>query len=143
MSEYSEATESNENGDEMSTIRNFLTTEMRKRALDWLDVAQKVCRENQNVSDCTGCDWWTTCKGSIQTIRKALTDKPDDMNDAIERLNEMGYDTVGVYFTKSKSSWGCCAAGDTEHVDDWIDEDGYPTPREAVMAALAEVEKGE
>ena len=80
MSEYSEATESNENGDEMSTIRNFLTTEMRKRALDWLDVAQKVCRENQNVSDCTGCDWWTTCKGSIQTIRKALG-KPTDLHD--------------------------------------------------------------
>ena len=78
---------------------------------------------------------------AAQTIRKALTDKPDDMNDAIERLNEMGYDTVGVYFTKSKSSWGCCAAGDTEHVDDWIDEDGYPTPREAVMAVLKEAEK--
>ena len=79
----------------------------------------------------------------ISILEQHYADKPDDMNDAIERLNEMEYDQFEFYYKPSNKSWGCIAVTDCLTGPKWTDKDGYPTPREAVMAVLAEVEKGE
>ena len=78
---------------------------------------------------------------AAQTIRKALTDKPDDMNNALERIVEIGYNDFEIW--KSDKGWGFTGIGSGEGVDDYPLAKGHPTPREAVMAVLKEAEKGE